>query len=59
MLEIIEAAKCRDLLSSKFIFPGGLVVVNYVPKKKLFVYFTHNFLVNHYPMKVTKDQHDP
>jgi hypothetical protein len=32
--EIMEAAKGRDLLSSKFIFSGGLAWVNYVSKKK-------------------------
>jgi hypothetical protein len=30
---VMEAAKGRDLLSSKFIFSDGLAVVSYVPKK--------------------------
>ena len=30
---MMEAAKGRDLLSSKFIFSDGLAVVSYVPKK--------------------------
>jgi hypothetical protein len=30
---MFEAAKGRDLLSSKFIFSDGLAVVSYVPKK--------------------------
>jgi hypothetical protein len=30
---MMDAAKCRDLLSSKFIFSDGLAVVSYIPKK--------------------------
>jgi hypothetical protein len=30
---MMEAAKCRDLLSSKFIFSDGLAVVSYISKK--------------------------
>jgi hypothetical protein len=38
--EIMEATKGRDLLSSKFIFSGGLAVVNYVSQKTVRVLST-------------------
>jgi hypothetical protein len=41
---MMEAAKCRDLLSSKLTFSGGLAVVSYVPKKKTVRILSTQFL---------------
>jgi hypothetical protein len=40
----MEAAKGKGLLSSKFIFSGGLEVASYVPKKKTVRVLSNQFL---------------
>ena len=53
---VMEDAKERDVLLSKFFFSVRLAVVSYVPKKiRLFVYCLLNILIIHCLIKTTRN----